>query len=137
KMVLINTLLEGINVREIMTREVKTVLPTDTVGQVLKVMFQHRHMGYPVYKDGNLMGIVTFHDLSPVLDDEKDLPVEEFMTREVLITAPEEDVATVLEKLNINNVGRLPVLENGELVGIISKTDIMKAMEIRKSSVSS
>lgn len=137
KMVLINTLLEGINVREIMTREVKTVSPTDTVGQVLNVMFQHRHMGYPVYEDGNLLGIITFHDLSSVPEDEKDLPVEEFMTRELLVTSPDEDVSTVLERLNINNVGRLPVLENGKLVGIISKTDIMKAMEIRKSSVSS
>ncbi len=137
KMVLLNTLLEGINVRDIMTGEVKTVSPTDTVGEVLRVMFQHKHMGYPVYEDGNLLGIITFHDLSPIPDEKKDLPVEEFMTREVLVTSPDEDVATVLEKLNINNVGRLPVVDDGKLVGIISKTDIMKALEIRKGRMGS
>jgi len=137
KMVLLNTLLEGINVRDIMTREVKTVNPTDTVDEVLKVMFQHKHMGYPVYKDGELLGIITFHDLSPVPEEKKHLPVEEFMTRDVLVTSPDEDVATVLEKLNLNNVGRLPVVQDGKLVGIISKTDIMKALEMRKGRMSS
>jgi len=65
------------------------------------------------------------------------LPVEEFMPRDVLVTSPDEDVATVMEKLNINKVGRLPVIEGGRLVGIISKTDIMKAMEIRKGTMNS
>jgi Zn-dependent protease len=137
KMVLLSTLLEGINVKDIMTGEVKTVRSTDTVEEVLKVMFQRRHMGYPVYDDGKLMGIITFHDLSPVPEEKKNLPVEQFMTRDVLVTSPDEDVATVLEKLNLNNVGRLPVIEEDKLVGIISKTDIMKALEIRKGSIDS
>lgn len=137
KMVLLSTLLEGINVKDIMTREVKTVRSTDTVEEVLKVMFQRRHMGYPVYDDGKLLGIITFHDLSPVPEEKKNLPVEQFMTRDVLVTSPDEDVATVLEKLNLNNVGRLPVIEEDKLVGIISKTDIMKALEIKKGSISS
>lgn len=137
KMVLLNTLLEGINVKDIMTGEVKTVKPTDTVENVLKVMFQHRHMGYPVYDDGKLLGIITFHDLSPVPEEKKKLLVEEFMTQDVLVTSPDEDVATVLGKLNLNNVGRLPVIEEDKLVGIISKTDIIKALEMRKGSMSS
>lgn len=137
KMVLLSTLLEGINVKDIMTGEVKTVRSTDTVEEVLKVMFQRRHMGYPVYDDGKLLGIITFHDLSPVPEEKKNLPVEQFMTRDVLVTSPDEDVATVLEKLNLNNVGRLPVIEEDKLVGIISKTDIMKALEIKKGSIDS
>lgn len=137
KMVLINTLLEGIYVRDIMTSEVKTVKPTDTVDDVLKFMFQHKHMGYPVCDDGKLVGIITFQDLSPIPEEEKHLPVEGYMTHNVLVSSPVDDVSTVLEKLNINKVGRLPVLEDGKLVGIISKTDIMKALEIRKSSIDS
>lgn len=135
KMVLINTLLEGIRVKDIMTGEVKTVKPSDTVKHVLKTMFQHKHMGYPVYENGNLLGIITFHDLSDIPEEERDLPVEQFMTKELLITHPMEDVSTILEKLNINNIGRLPVIENGKLVGIISKTDIMKALEIKRSTL--
>ena len=135
KMVLVNTLLEGISVRDIMTREVKTVKPTDKVADVLKVMFQHKHMGYPVDQDGELVGIVTFHDLSNVPEDERDLPISKFMTEDLIVTKPDEDVSNSLERLNNNNVGRLPVLDEGKLVGIISKTDIIKALEIRKSSM--
>ncbi|HTX61225.1 MAG TPA: CBS domain-containing protein [Methanobacterium sp.] len=132
KLVLINTLLEGINVKDIMTGEVKTVKPTDTVDQVLKTMFKHKHMGYPVYQEGQLLGIVTFHDISAVPEEKRDQTVENLMTRELLVTKPEEDVSTILEKMNRFNVGRLPVLEDQKLVGIISKTDIMKALEMRK-----
>lgn len=132
KMVLMNTLLEGINVRDIMTGEVKTVKPSDTVEMVLKTMFQHKHMGYPVYQYGELIGIITFHDLSDVPEEKKNQPVENYMTSKLLVTRPEEDVSTILEKMNNYKVGRLPVLEDDKLVGIISKTDIMKALEMRR-----
>lgn len=135
KMVLIDTLLDGINVRDIMTSEVKTVKPTDTVGDVLSMMFQHKHMGYPVYEDNNLLGIITFHDISNIPNEEKESPVTEHMTREVMITSPDEEVSSVLVKLNTKGVGRLPVVEGRNLVGIISKTDIMKALELRKKTV--
>jgi Zn-dependent protease len=135
KMVLVNTLLEGIYVRDIMTREVKTVKPTDTVADVLKIMFQHKHMGYPVDQNGEMVGIITFHDLSGIREDERDLPVSKFMTKNLIVTEPDEDVSQSLERLNLNKVGRLPVMDHGELVGIISKTDIIKALEIRKSSM--
>lgn len=133
RMVMINTLLEGIYVKDIMTTEVKTVKTTETVSDVLKLMFKHRHMGYPVYQDGNLHGIVTFHDLSDIPQEQRNSPVENFMTSDLVVTSPEEEVSTTLEKLNMNNVGRLPVLQNGRLVGIISKTDVIKALEIRKT----
>jgi CBS domain-containing protein len=134
KMAMVNTLLEGVYVRDIMTREIITVNPSDTVAEVLKIMFQHKHMGYPVYQDG-VVGIVTFHDLSGIPEDKRDLPISKFMTRDLIVTSPDEDVAESLARLNTNNVGRLPVLEEGKLVGIISKTDIIKALEIRKSSM--
>lgn len=135
-MVMVNTLLEGIDVRDIMTSEVETVTPSNTVDDVLRAMFQHKHMGYPVYEDGKLLGIVTFHDISKIPENQRDRPVEEFMTRDLVVTDPGEGVSLTLEKLNSNNVGRLPVVENGQLVGIVSKTDIMKALEMRKTRLS-
>ncbi|MCE5213397.1 MAG: CBS domain-containing protein [Methanobacterium sp.] len=133
--VLISKLLEGVKVKDIMTSEVKTVLPTDSVDEVVKIMFKYKHMGYPVYKEDNLLGIVTFHDLSSIPSDKMNSPVEQFMTRDVVVTHPEEEVTSILEKLNIKNVGRFPVMEKDKLVGIISKTDIMKALEIRRSII--
>jgi len=134
--VMTNTLLEGIHVKDIMSNEVKTVNPSDTVDSVLKLMFQHKHMGYPVIQDGELKGIITFHDISKLPEDQRDRTVEEFMTNKVVVTDPSEEVASTLEKLTNNGIGRLPVLENGQLVGIISKTDVMKALEMKKTTLS-
>lgn len=134
QMVMMKTLLSGILVKDIMTHEVKTVNPQDSVSDVLKNMFQHKHMGYPVYQDGNLLGIITFHDISKVQEEERDKPVEQFMTRDLIITKPNEELTLTLEKMTLNNIGRLPVLDGGRLVGIVSKTDIMKAMDIRKAN---
>lgn len=134
--VMTNTLLEGIYVKDIMTREVKTVNPSNTVGDVLKLMFQHKHMGYPVTLDGELRGIVTFHDISKVPENRRNEPVEEFMTKNVITTTPDEEIASTLEKINMNNVGRLPVYENNQLIGIISRTDIVKVLDIRKTRLS-
>ena len=134
--VMTNTLLEGIRVRDIMTGEVKTVNPSDTADSVLKLMFQHKHMGYPVIQDGELKGIITFHDISKLPEDQRDRQVEEFMTKRVVVTDPQEEVASTLEKLTNNRIGRLPVLENSQLVGIISKTDVMKALEMKKTTLS-
>jgi CBS domain-containing protein len=58
------------------------------------------------------------------------------MTKRVVVTDPQEEVASTLEKLTNNRIGRLPVLENSQLVGIISKTDVMKALEMKKSTLS-
>jgi CBS domain-containing protein len=131
-----NTLLEGIRVKDIMSSEVKTVNPSDSVDSVLKLMFQHKHMGYPVIQDGEIKGIITFHDISKLPEDQRYRTVEEFMTKKVVVTDPREEVASTLEKLTNNRIGRLPVLENGQLVGIISKTDVMKALEMKKTTLS-
>jgi Zn-dependent protease/CBS domain-containing protein len=131
--VMVNTLLAGLHIRDIMTSEVKTVNPGDSVSEVLKTMFHHRHMGYPVSQDEDLLGIVTFHDLSRVPEDERNLPVQNFMTKKLVVTNPEEDVTLALERLTRNRVGRLPVLKEGKLVGIVSKTDIMKALDMMKT----
>ena len=51
------------------------------------------------------------------------------MTRELISSDPDEDLVDTIEKLNRNRIGRVVVVENGELVGIISKTDITNTMQ--------
>jgi Zn-dependent protease/CBS domain-containing protein len=132
KEIMISTLLEGIKVKEIMTQKVRTVLPETSVGETMEIMFRDKHMGYPVTDGQNLLGIITFNDISRAKKGDDNKPVTEFMTRDLVVTRPEEPLNDALGKLSQVNVGRLPVVENGQLVGIISRTDIMRAMEILK-----
>jgi CBS domain-containing protein len=132
KMVMVSSLLEGIKVKDIMTPHVKTVHSEATVKEVIDKMFQEKHMGYPVVERDHLKGIITFHDISKIREFERDQKVKNFMTSEVEVTAPDEPLLDSWEKLNQINIGRLPVVENDHLVGIISRTDIMRALEMMK-----
>ena len=128
KSTLISSLLEDVYVKDIMTKEVKSFSPDTTIDDALKTMYQERHMGYPVLHEGKLVGIVTFHDISQIQD--RNITIKEIMTEKVITSSPQEVVVDTLNKLNINNIGRVPVMKDEKLVGIISKTDIMKILEI-------
>ncbi|MGB9980344.1 CBS domain-containing protein [Methanobacterium sp.] len=130
KNIMISSRLEGINVRDIMTKEVKTLTPDTSVTEALNTMFKQRHMGYPVADHGELVGIVTFDDISKIPENQRDKHVEDIMTKELILANPDEPAMNTLEKITRNNIGRLPVTENGNLVGIISKTDIMRILEV-------
>lgn len=130
--VLMSHFLSGVRVEEIMSSPVKTVNPQDTVQSVMQTMFREKHMGYPVVEDGQLVGIVTFHDISQIPEKYYEKPVSSFMKKEVQVASPEDEVILILEKLNRFGIGRMPVVESGRLRGIVSRTDILRVLEMRK-----
>lgn len=130
---MISSLLGGIKVENIMTSEVKTLSPNNSVEEALQKMFEYKHMGYPVTDGKDLKGIITFQDLSAVKKENKSLLISDVMTKNLITTNPSEEVIIALEKLQKNNLGRLPVVKDSQLVGIISKTDIIKVLNLMKS----
>ncbi|BDZ71079.1 CBS domain-containing protein [Methanobacterium petrolearium] len=132
KEIMVSNILEGVKVEDMMTREVKTVKMETTVEEMLKIMLENKHMGYPVVDGQNLSGIITFHDISHAKQGEENKSITEFMSRDLVTVSPSELLIDAMAKLKQTGVGRLPVVENGQLVGIISRTDIMRAMEILK-----
>ncbi len=55
--------------------------------------------------------------------------IKEIMTKKLILSDPNENLVETIGKLNRNRIGRVPVVENGELVGIVSKTDITNTLE--------
>jgi Zn-dependent protease/CBS domain-containing protein len=128
---------EGVTVRDVMTPadRVTSVDAKESVADLIEVMFVERHTGYPVERDGEIVGLVTLADARAVREVERDAyRVEEVMTTELYTVSPEADVMTALEELNDHNVGRLLVMEDEEFVGLLTRTDIMTALSIIKSS---
>jgi Zn-dependent protease/CBS domain-containing protein len=128
--IMVSSMLEGLSVKDIMTRNVSTLNPDTPVSEALNIMFTQRHMGYPVIDEDNLVGIITFDDISRVPEGERNIPVKDIMSKDLVLASPNEPVFNTFEKISRNNIGRLPVTENEKLVGIISKTDIMKVLEM-------
>jgi Zn-dependent protease/CBS domain-containing protein len=129
---------EGVTIRDVMTPEdrLMTVSRDASVADLLNRMFEERHTGYPVVQNGALVGMVTLDDASGVNEVERDAyRVEDVMATEVPTIGPGADAMEAFERMQEHGVGRLPVVDDdGDLVGIISRTDLMRAFDIVQKS---
>ncbi|MFB6135788.1 MAG: CBS domain-containing protein [Halobacteriaceae archaeon] len=134
-----NAAFQGVSVRDIMTpaSEVETVAADATVADLVDRMFRERHTGYPVMENGRLAGLVTLEDARRVDPVERDAyRVEDVMTpaSELLTVGADTNAMDAFDTMQSNGVGRLLVTDGGELVGIISRTDIMTALDIIRNA---
>ena len=125
---------QDVTVSDVMTRreDLHTVSEDTSVAELMSRMFEERHTGYPVLRGDDLVGMVTLEDARSVQEVERDAyRVEDVMATQVVGIGPEADAVTALQTMQENGVGRLPVVDrNNQLVGIISRTDLMTAFNI-------
>ncbi|RLG38592.1 MAG: chloride channel protein [Candidatus Alkanophagales archaeon] len=126
-------ILEDLYVRDAYTRNVVT-LPADvTIEEALNVVRSTGHIGYPVVRDGALVGMVTLKDLERVPEEERMRKmVEEVATKNLVVTHPEESLEDAMHKMATSGVGRLPVVDKDnrrKLIGILTMYDIVRAHE--------
>lgn len=127
----ISVSLGGIRVRDIMSRDVRTIPPTMNLKELTNLMFSQKHRGYPVTLDDTLVGIVTIADVQRVSEPLREITrVEEVMTRKIYVIGPDEEASVAMKKMINQNIRRFPVLENGKLVGILSRSDLLRAIEL-------
>lgn len=113
----------------VMTRGVVTVAPEDAVRTALRRMLDHDIGAVVVAEGDRAVGVFTERDLSRrILDDTAllDRPVREVMSSPVITTGPEAEVVDVFEVMNSRAIRRLPVVERGALVGIVTERDLLR-----------
>ncbi|WP_346297650.1 chloride channel protein [Geoglobus acetivorans] len=127
---MIKDVLENLTVREAMSSEnLITVSPNNSVDDVLQLIQLTGHLGFPVVDEGKLIGVITLSDINRVSDEMKEnIKVEDIMTRNPLAVKPDENLEKALKLLIAKDIGRLMVVDDaGRLLGIITRSDIMKA----------
>jgi Zn-dependent protease/CBS domain-containing protein len=123
--------LEGIKVRNIMSSDVHTVTPDENLRDLTDMMFKEKHRGYPVVDKGALGGIVTLTDVHKVPDDQRaTTTVGQVMSRNLYVIGPDEEASTAVKMMTERGIRRLPVMENNNLIGIVSREDLVRAMEL-------
>jgi Zn-dependent protease/CBS domain-containing protein len=127
KIVTAEDLFSRFSIGDIMTKSVISVSPETKVGEVIDLMFKYKHLGYPVVKDGKLVGIVTLKD---IMHADPIAKVEDVMSREVITLKPEDPAFEAFRIMGEKGIGRIPVVENGKIVGIVSRSDLMKIREL-------
>ena len=114
-------------VREVMHETLYTVHPSTTVGEAVALMAQHRVGSMLVMEGAALAGIFTERDTVRAISQSHDAPsheVSSWMTREPMTVSPEESVETALQTMLDRGFRHLPVVEGGEVIGIVSIRDL-------------
>jgi tRNA nucleotidyltransferase (CCA-adding enzyme) len=114
---------------EVMSVPARTVLPETSIAEAGRLMVRYGHSGLSVVEDGRLVGIITRRDVDRAGHHRlSHAPVKGFMTRDV-VTASLETPVSEIERLMIErDVGRLPVVADGRVVGVVTRTDLLRAL---------
>ncbi len=127
--------LSGIRVRDFVDLNTTTISPETTVAEMVDNIFRRQHgRAVPVCRDGRLLGIVTITDVRG-LPQEKwpTTPVADIMTREPLYTAsPQDDLNTVMKLLAQHDINQVPIQQDGQCVGLLSRADIIRHIQFRE-----
>ncbi len=113
--------------RKIMTADPISVTPETPADKALEILVDKNITGLPVVdKDHKLIGIVSEKDLLSLLDQDRDGKVADFMTEQVTSFDVNADVIEICQSLIANDFRRVPITENGVLIGVISRRDLIK-----------
>ena len=128
-------------VRDYMTTDLMTVQETDTLLDATMFFVRSTFRHLPVIREKQLVGIITERDvkqyapsvLSGLSPDEyntimETTPISRVMTRNPLTVQPDQSVLDAAKLLYAKRLGCLPVVQDGELVGIITTTDMLKVL---------
>ena len=125
------------SVRDVMTPGVRTVSPAQSLADAAEVMKGEDVGSVPVVQEGRLAGIVTDRDIviRAVADrrDPQTVKVEEVASRDLVTVEPEQDLDEALALMARHQVRRLPVVEEGRLVGMLAQADV--ALEAKEKKV--
>ena len=131
RMTAIRELLRGVAVSDLMTSSPLTANPTDTAGELGRRMFAERQRGYPVTdRHGAPLGFVTIDTLGQVPSDERETTRIDTVMADIPTITPGDDAFDALTVMGRNGVDRLVVVEDGRVVGLVSRADIARALEV-------
>jgi Zn-dependent protease/CBS domain-containing protein len=126
--------LGGLRVRDLMVRNPATVPATLPLGRFMdEVVWTRRYTTYPVVDDGRAVGLLPFRKVAEVPRSEWDGHTvnERMLPREqVPVLAEDEELVDAFAELSESEVGRGLVLDGDRLVGILSVTDLARALEV-------
>jgi CBS domain-containing protein len=132
--------ISGVTVAQLMSQKVVTALPRTTIFEAEKTMMTQGFRRLPIISDGKVLGIITTMDVVRFFGSGKvfeylrsgtiiqvlNNPALEIAAKTVTTVTPEADVGQAAKIMQEKNIGALPVVKNGKLVGMITERDFFK-----------
>ena len=129
-----------IPIKDIMTKDVVYVHPETPIYEALTLLINHKISGMPVVdQDINVVGILSEKDFLRILIDKRlDVrsPVKNYMSREVICFTEDDNPIDICKFFLKSYIRRVPIVNQGKLVGVISRRDIVSLILEAKSKIS-
>jgi CBS domain-containing protein len=124
--------MKDLKASDVMTRPVVSARPKASARDVVLQLTTGLYSGMPVTeKSGKVIGIVTELDLLSAVAEGKELvktTVEEIMSPDVVTVSPDTPATDIVKIMRDNNLLRVPVVKEGKLTGIVSRSDILRSL---------
>ena len=115
-----------VQISDLMSFPVFTVPSNSAMEEVVAILEAKGCTGIPVVDDQNLVGIISRRDLQKVKKDAQlKAPVKAFMQPNVITIQPGKSPMVAARLMVKHDIGRLPVVENGRIIGIVTRSDVM------------
>jgi CBS domain-containing protein len=109
-----------------MSFPVSTVSSDTTMQQTAEMFRKEGFTGFPVVENGQISGIISRRDFKKLNNPEKlKSPVKAFMSKNVKTITPDTSPMEAVRLMVKYDIGRLPVVEDGEIIGIVTRSDTM------------
>lgn len=116
--------------RDLMSSPVRTILPSTRIQEAQRILLRYGHSGLSVVNsDGKLVGVISRRDIDLALHHGfGHAPVKGYMTTQVKTIAPTTPLPDLEALMVTYDIGRLPVLEDDQLVGVVTRTDVLRQL---------
>lgn len=126
-------LLPAITAEAIMASPVKSIPPETTIEKAAEMMYRYGHTGFPVISEDKLCGIISRRDIDKATHHGLGhAPVKAYMTSKVITISPNTSLEEIQNTMIKHNIGRLPVVLDGKVLGILSRTNVIEVLHNEK-----
>jgi len=131
----------SLQVKDVMVKSIITVEAEETVKKAAELMDKHSIGCLVVINYGNPVGIVTERDmLKKVVLERKDpgkTKIGNIMSAPLVTSPPQAEIRDAVRLMNERRIKKLPVIEDGNLIGLVSLTDVMRSLAYFEHVISS
>ena len=125
---------QPLTARDLMSAPIRTIRPDTTISEAQRILLRYGHSGLPIVDApidagiDRLVGIISRRDLDIALHHGfSHAPVKGYMTTQVRTIAPDTTLPEIEALMVTYDIGRLPVVADGKLVGIVTRTDVLRS----------
>ena len=125
--------LAGVTAGHVMSQSVEVIESSTTLSEAIQTFSKSKHQGFPVVQSGRVIGMINQRDLSELTQRlyatkelSADCTIGEFLDSTPITASPDLSLLKVLTLLNQYQLSRLPIVQDDQLVGIITRSDIIR-----------